>query len=147
MISATASVEIDRPVPEVFAFVADPANEPSWHTDIVSGSLEPAGPPGPGKVIHLSFRTFGRRVDGLADVTTFEPNRKIAYAARDAYAGLRFTNTYFFEPSGDGTRFTRHVELEPTGIVRLFAPIMRGQIAKRNARFTQNLKRRLESAG
>jgi uncharacterized protein YndB with AHSA1/START domain len=146
LISATASVEIDRPVPEVFAFVADPANEPSWHTDIVSGSLEPVGPPGPGKVVHLSFRTFGQRVDGLADVAAFEPNRMIVYAAREAYAGLRFTNTYLFEPSAGGTRFTRHAELEPKGIVRLLERMMRGQIAKRNARFTQNLKRRLESA-
>jgi uncharacterized protein YndB with AHSA1/START domain len=145
LISATASVEIDRPVPDVFAFVAEPANEPTWHTDITSGSLEPAGPPAQGKVVHLSFRTLGRQVDGVADVTTFEPNRKIVYAARAAYAGLKFTNTYTFEPSGGGTRFTRQVDLEPVGILRLFAPLMRGQIAARSTRFVQNLKRRLES--
>ena len=145
MISAEASVEIARPVADVFRFVADPANEPAWHTDVISGRLEPAGEPGAGKVLHGRFKAFGRTADAVADVTTFEPDRRIVYAFRAATFGLRPTLTYSFERVDAGTRFTRRVDAEPFGVFRILAPIMGGQIAKRSAGFVQNLKRRLES--
>ena len=69
MSSAVASIDIDRPVPDVFRFVAEPANEPFWHTDVVNASLEPAGPPAAGKVLHALFRTMGRTYPAIADVT------------------------------------------------------------------------------
>ena len=145
MISAETSIEIDRPVSEVFRFVADPTNEPLWHTDVVSGWLEPAGEPGPGKVMHGRFKAFGRTMDAVADIATFEPERRIVYRFQKPAYGLKPTLTYSFEAIGATTRFTRRVDAEPFGIGRLLAPIMGGQVASRNAGFVQNLKRRLES--
>jgi uncharacterized protein YndB with AHSA1/START domain len=141
MISASASTEIARPLGEVFQFVADPSNEPTWYTDMVTGRLEPAGEPGPGKVMIGRFKAFGRESDATADVTVFEPNRRMVYAYRAPAFGLKPTPTYIFEPTATGTRFTRQVEAEPVGLMRLMA----GQLKTRNASFVQNLKGRLES--
>jgi uncharacterized membrane protein len=33
MVDVTVSTKINRPVDQVFAFVADMENEPQWHTD------------------------------------------------------------------------------------------------------------------
>jgi uncharacterized protein YndB with AHSA1/START domain len=146
LISASASTEIERPVSEVFRFATDPTNDPVWHTDMVRGLLEPPGPPAKGQVLYATYHAFGRTADAVADVTVFEPDRRVVYTYRTPTFGLKPTITYLFEPLGDRTRFTRGVNAEPSGLVRLLAPLMAGQIAKRNARFVQNLKRTLESA-
>ena len=145
MISALNSVEIKRPVSEVFQFVADPSNEPKWHTDIVRAALEPAGAPGPGKVLKATFRTMGRTSDAVADVSEFEPDRRIVYRFRGRTMGMLPTLTYSFEPVGDRTRFTRVLAVEPYGLMRLLAPLMGGMLRSGNAKFARNLKQRLEA--
>jgi hypothetical protein len=35
MVDRSDSIMIDRPVEEVFAYVADVTNDPAWHTDIL----------------------------------------------------------------------------------------------------------------
>ena len=146
MISVESSVEIARPVEEVFAFVADVANEPKWHTDTVRGRLDPPGPPGKGKVLHATFRAMGRTFDGVADVVEFEPARLIRYRFREATMGLKPTFVYRFEPSAQVTRFTRRLEAETSGAMALVAPLMRPLMTRRNSGFVANLKRELETS-
>jgi hypothetical protein len=55
------------------------------------------------------------------------------------------TLTLSVEPQGDGSRFTRRVEMEPPGIMRLLASFMKGTFRKQNAGFVENLKRVLET--
>jgi hypothetical protein len=52
--------------------------------------------------------------------------------------------TYLFEPADGGTTFTRGVQLEVSGMMRLMQPIMRMMMPKSNAGFVANLKRVLE---
>ncbi len=54
------------------------------------------------------------------------------------------TITYLFEAADGGTRFTRRVQIESSGLMRLILPFMRVMIAKANAGFVANLKRVLE---
>lgn len=145
MISVAASVDIDRPVAEVFSFVADPANESSWHTDVVTARLEPDGPPGPGKVMHGTYRSMGRTFPGVADVTAFEEDRRIVYRFRGRTMGMEPTVTYLFEPVGERTKFTRRLDVVPRGPIRLAAPLLRLMMKKANATFARNLKLRLET--
>ena len=53
--------------------------------------------------------------------------------------------TLSIEPQGDSSRFTRRVEMEPLGILRLLAPFIKGTFRKQNEGFVANLKRVLES--
>ena len=53
--------------------------------------------------------------------------------------------TYLFEPEKSGTRFTRKVEIQPAGLLRLMEPMIRTMVTRRNATFVGNLKRVLES--
>lgn len=145
MISVAATVDIDRPVAEVFGFVADPANESSWHTDVVTARLEPEGPAGPGRQLHATFRSMGRTFAGVADVTTFETDRRIVYRFRGRTMGMEPTVSYLFEPVGDATKFTRQLDVVPHGLTRIAAPLLRLMMKKNNRTFARNLKQRLET--
>jgi uncharacterized protein YndB with AHSA1/START domain len=143
MPAARHEVTIQRPVGDVFAFIADGLNGPKWRpgiTDIalVSGSSVGAtykqGVKGPG----------GRRVDADYRVTAYEPNHRLAF---EAIAGpVRPTGEYLLEEAGDGTRLTFSLQAELGGIKKFLmgGAVQRTMDAEVGA--TERLKQLLESA-
>ncbi len=71
------SVIIERPVAEVFVYVADVRNDPSWQQGVTS--VRVAGPPGVGGRVTQVRNVLGRQVEGTAICTRFEPERTIAF--------------------------------------------------------------------
>ena len=116
MPSAERTITINRPVDEVFRFVSDGRNAKHWRpgvldVDLISGSGLGArysqGVKGPG----------GRRIAADYEVTEFEPNRKIAFAAT---AGpIRPTGSFAFEGMGTGTILTFRLDAALGGLQRL----------------------------
>jgi len=116
MPSAERTVTINRPVEEVFSFLADGRNATHWRSgvldvDLVSGSGLGArysqGVRGPG----------GRRIDADYEITELEPNRKIAFRAT---AGpVRPVGSFTFESMGTGTIVTFALDAELSGWKRL----------------------------
>ncbi|MBW3587950.1 MAG: SRPBCC family protein [Actinobacteria bacterium] len=141
MVRAKSTVEIERPLEEVFAFVADQSNEPKWHTDILR--VDPQGPIELGSRVRWVVRFMGEN-QYLNDVTAFEPGRRIEMAALEG--PLKPTVTHSFEEVDGRTRYTRHVRIPLQGMFRLVGPVMRatGAAHRRNARFARNLKDLLE---
>jgi carbon monoxide dehydrogenase subunit G len=135
---------IARPPTEVFAFVADVRNDPAWHTDVldVSSSTEVVGK---GTVFDVKVKPSMGVSEGTMTVTRFEPDTVIEYEGR--MGKMAPTVTHVCEAAGEGTRVTRRVVLDPPGIMRLGAPLIRRMIAKDNAGFLANLKQVLESGG
>lgn len=85
------SVTIERPVAEVFAYVADVRNDPTWQRGVTS--VQVGGPPGVGGKVVQMRNVLGRQVEGTAICTRFEPEREIAFEGTSesvAYHG-RFT--------------------------------------------------------
>jgi uncharacterized protein YndB with AHSA1/START domain len=142
VIRDAASLTIERPVEEVFAFVSDAANEPRWHTDVLAVSATSAGRVGVGSTFRWVVDFMGRK-DMDVEVTQLDPGRREVLRARSG--PMLPTITYLFEPANGATRFTRQVEVEPRGLMRLMEPMMRGMIGKRNRQFVGNLKRVLET--
>jgi uncharacterized membrane protein len=116
MPSAERTVTINRPVDEVFAFVADGRNAKLWRSgvldvDLVSGDGAGArysqGVRGPG----------GRRIAADYQITQFEPNSRIAFRAT---AGpVRPEGSFTFEGMGTGTILTFALHTELSGWKRL----------------------------
>jgi len=65
--------------------------------------------------------------------------------SRGDFAGLQPRITYTVEPSGGSSRFTRAVEMQPSGLKVLMTPMMAFMVPRHNKAFVQNLKRALES--
>jgi uncharacterized protein YndB with AHSA1/START domain len=143
MVKSSESVVIDRPSDEVFAFIADLRNEPSWHEDVesVPEGTEPL--PVAGKSYPVKFKPFMGKTDGVFTALEVQPGRRIVYSA--ALGSLAPQVTYDVTAEGDGTRFTRSVDMHPKGFAVLMAPMMALIVPRRNKVFVGNLKRVLES--
>ena len=145
MIRFDATETIGRPVAEVFAFIADPKNEPAWHTDAIEVRYEPPGPAGAGKVLHGTYSAMGKR-SATADISAYEQDRLIQVRFRTPTMGILPTITLTTEPDGGGTRLTRRLEIQPLGVMRILAPLMSGSMTRSNAAFVANARRLLESS-
>ena len=143
MIKSAESVVIARPADEVFRYVADLRNEPSWHVDVASVPADTDPVPVVGKSYPLKFKPFMGKTDGVLTAVAVEPGARVTYEAD--FAGLQPRITYTVEREGDGTRFTRAVEMQPRGVKVLMTPMMAIMVPRRNKIFVQNLKRALES--
>jgi uncharacterized protein YndB with AHSA1/START domain len=117
MPGAERTVTINRPVDEVFAFIADGRTASQWRSgvldvDLVSGSGRGArysqGVRGPG----------GRRIAADYEITEYEPNTKIAF--RTTAGPVRPTGSFTFEPMGTGTIVTFRLDAELGGLKGLF---------------------------
>ena len=116
MPSAERTITINRPVEEVFGFVADGRNAKLWRSgvldvDLVSGTGLGArysqGVRGPG----------GRRIAADYEITEFEPNSKIAFKAT---AGpVRPTGSFTVEGMGTGTLLTFALDAQLGGLQKL----------------------------
>ena len=143
MPAARHEVTIHRPARDVFAFLADGLNGPQWRTGITdialtsgsgSGAVYKQGVKGPG----------GRRIDADYRVTTYEPDRRLAFVA---IAGpVRPTGEYVLEETPDGTRLTFSLDAELGGFKKL---LMGGAVQKTmdaEVASTERLKQVLEAA-
>jgi uncharacterized protein YndB with AHSA1/START domain len=148
-----ASVLIERPVEEVFAFASDPHNEPKWHTDIVNVRNRTPGSSADGNLPNswgqektwITTVQFMGRKEYEVEVTAFELNHRIEFTTRTG--PLLPIATCLFKPSNGGTLFTRHTEVPLKGLYRLLQPLMKWDGPRRQERFVQNLKRILEGDG
>lgn len=141
MIDETHTVTINRPVHEVFDFVADPSNEPDWHYDVKDVLRPENGSYKLGETFQWVVKA-GLTNTYAVEITGLEPNRFIELTAREGPVLPVLTHT--FQPDGDGTRYTRRVRFETKGVLRVLAPLM-ARINNPNRRWAENLKTLLES--
>jgi uncharacterized protein YndB with AHSA1/START domain len=143
MIDVTVDTSVERPVDEVFAFVADMENEPRWHTDIVEAQRLTEGRVGEGTNYRVQFRPQPMSPpEGTIEIVEFEPNRRIV--SRSDMGNMKPELTHVFEEANGGTRVTRRIQIETSGLMTLMNPLMKVMVRRRNAEFLENLKRLLE---
>ena len=143
MVSTDANVLVSRPAADVFAFIADVRNDPRWHTDVLSARLQGDGPVGEGSIFEITIKPAMGETGGTVTVKEFDPPRRVAFDVR--MGKLQPTTTFTVVPEGGGSRVTRRIDMQPSGLMRLMAPMMGGMMRKRNVGFLTNLKRVLES--
>jgi uncharacterized protein YndB with AHSA1/START domain len=116
----TLSQEIDRPVADVFAIVADIGTFASWNPTIKSSRQLTSGEPRNGMRAEWQLKGFGAVTQELQE---FEPHRRmrIVPLMKSLGGGHRFT----FSDLGDRTRVDHELEMIPKGVFKLMAPMMR----------------------
>jgi carbon monoxide dehydrogenase subunit G len=146
MPSYEISAIINRPVSEVFAFVADFSNASKWMPEVKEMTLASEGPPRAGAKVREVLRA-GPKIKGGYQLEITEWTQDRAIAMKGAGPGIKsFAGRYQFEPVEGGTRMTTSVTVKLSVIVRpfgwLLTPKMRGDEWRRFA----NLKRLLETS-
>ena len=135
-------IVIERPVEEVFDFVADERNEPRYNRRMLCAEKTSPGPVGPGSRFRAEFASRRRPV-AVTELTAYERPRRLASETR--MAAFSVTGTLTFDPIPEGTHMRWDWELEPRGPLKLAAPIV-ALVGKRQERATwASLKRFLEA--
>jgi uncharacterized protein YndB with AHSA1/START domain len=145
MVDVTVSTTINRPVDQVFGFIANMENEPQWHTDALEVKRLSEGEAGKGTTYHVHFRPSSMGPsEGTVEVVEFEPGRRIV--GRSDLGKMQPTLTHVFEAANDGTRVSRRIQIETSGVMMLLMkPMMTMMVRRRNIEFLANLKRVLET--
>lgn len=128
MVTVEASVDINRPIEEVFAYATDPTKAPEWSSMILESTLEGSGPIGVGSRFSVVAKVLGRRVDSTAEVTQYEPPRKCVVRAVSGPGQLEIERQ--LESIPEGTRYRSRLVGESGGLFKLADPIV-GALLKR----------------
>ena len=122
MVKGSASVHIDRPGAEVFAFVAEAENNPRWHAHVLETRWLDPGPMRVGRRAHQVSRILGLRYEIDAEIAIWEPTRHVAWQTITGGATVR--TDCRIDPEDDGCRLTMAAEGEfANGLLRLLSPL------------------------
>ena len=146
MLHAEESVEINRPVEEVFAYVSTVESQPEWATPPIEVRKDTPGPPKEGDTFTGVAKFLGRRFETPYRITSIESNRQFSYHATGGpVPDQRWT--FACEEVSRGTRLTMVVEGEPGGFFRLAEPIVARALRRELRGNLETLKDVLESRG
>jgi uncharacterized protein YndB with AHSA1/START domain len=138
----TNMITIDRRPPEVFAFLTDFENVPLWNYAISETEKIADGPVGVGSR-YRQTRTLPSRSKETFEVTEFEPDRRVSI--RGTLGPFHSEVAYLLEPTGNSTTFTNTMNLQPSGPLRLVAPIAASRVKSAVAANLHTLKQILET--
>ncbi len=143
MVESVTTIEIDRPAGEVFDFVADMANNPRWQRGMKSCTWTTDPPIGVGSRYDQVAGFLGRTITSRFEVTEFVPGECIHIVTYESTFPLDIVRKV--EPLGDDRcRVTAIVKGEPSGVFRLFGPLLRRMVAASVARDYRALQSLLE---
>jgi uncharacterized membrane protein len=120
-----------RPIDELFDYVADLANAPTWQSWLVSAAVEPPGPAAVGTVVTEVRRLLGTQLRYTYRISELEPNRRIALESVDG--PVPFSARVDFESVGQGSLMRVDVDVRTAPLARLFGPVhaVVGRMAER----------------
>lgn len=116
----TNTIRIDRATAEVFAFLADPENNPQWNYAISETRKTSEGPVGVGSSF-LQVRTVPEHSEEALEVTEYEPDRR--FAIRGDLGPFHGDVSYVLDPAQGGTIITNAVDVKAAGPAKLIAPL------------------------
>jgi uncharacterized protein YndB with AHSA1/START domain len=140
------TVVIQRPIEEVFAFLADGTNDPKFSPRVLEIAKTTDGPPGVGTRYKSTVKDAGMKTQREFELTEFEPPTKIRWAERSRNIVTATEGGYDLAPAGDGTRVTIFNVLEGHGVGKLIAPLAVRSARKGADDFARAIKRAVEAA-
>jgi uncharacterized membrane protein len=143
MLSVANSVLIERPIEEVFEFVANFENEPRWKPDVVRTVERLSGSP---MELGARYREIsappGEQRETIFEVTESKLGERIAFQSSGGSRGA-----YTFERVGDATRVTFAVDLPARALVGVIAaPRKLSNLRRRIGAELVGLQRALEGS-
>ena len=143
MINYRTEQTINRPVADVFPYVAEPTLYPHW---MPVSEVRVATPGGTrvGASAQMQMKMGSRSAPFTYEVTEYEPNAKVRFRTTEGPMG--WDGTFTLEPIGAGaTRIVGSGSIQLKGWQRLMAPFMRGEVQRGEAAELAALKKLLES--
>jgi carbon monoxide dehydrogenase subunit G len=138
------SVDVARPLHEVWEYLTDPERVPEWQSSAESSKKITDGPMGVGTHLRDERRFMGRRATSEVEVTEYEPERLLTLHGLSG--PVRFTVRHRLSENGNGTRLDVDAEADPGGLGRFVRPMIERAAAHEFRGDFNRLKQNLESA-
>ncbi len=143
MLEIEKSIQIERPLQEVFDFISDPANDAKWQASTEFAEWTSEGPPGVGSTIRQGGKFLGREMTGTGEVTAWDPPNHIG--VRSLTGPVPFESTTTLESRENGTLLTVKTRAEPGGFFKLAGGLLRRQLLKQLDEDFETLKKMMEA--
>ena len=138
------SVDIDRPLEEVYEYVSDVGNYPQWMAHVLEVRKATPGAPQQSESFVVAIKSVGRRFETPYERTSYEAGRRYTDRAVGGPIPNQRWHSAFREVPG-GTRFTRAVEVESSGVLKLLEPLQRRAAGRQLKKDLQTLKQVVEA--
>jgi uncharacterized membrane protein len=129
MIEATSSVELQRSAGEIFAFIADAENNPSWQRGMRSCRWVSDPPIRIGSTYDQQASFLGRSISSTFEVTELQPGRSITIRTTQSTFPIQVTRRVH-ELGSDRCRVNAIVTGDPSGIFRIATPVLRAMVER-----------------
>ncbi len=139
-----ATVMIDRPIEDVFAFLADGENDPKFSSRVIEIAKTTNGPPGVGTVYASTVKDAGVKTKREFKLTQFDPPTRIRWTELSKNPVVAPEGGYDLARAGDGTQLTFFNILEGSGLGVLIAGFALRSARKGADAFAQTIKETIE---
>jgi uncharacterized protein YndB with AHSA1/START domain len=141
-----AEVVIDRPIEEVFAFLADGTNDRKFSPRVLEIAKTTEGPPAAGTVYASTVKDAGVKTKREFRITEFEPPTRIRWTEISKNLVTAPEGGYDLAPEGSGTRVTIYNVLQGNGLGKLIAPLALRSARKGADDFGKAIKAAVEAS-
>jgi uncharacterized membrane protein len=143
LVRIVARVNIDRPASQVWVYVADYGNDPSWRGGVTQMRPSQPGPAQEGVTTQELLRLLGLSFRTHATIDRVEPGRRLQWRAHDRQKQLE--GSRLVEPTGPAScRFTKVVEGHLLGPSRVLEPLVAWLLQRQTSADLRRLKHLLE---
>ncbi|HEU4450654.1 MAG TPA: SRPBCC family protein [Gaiellaceae bacterium] len=128
MISFETSVQIERPIDEVFAYVSDPENFPRWNSAVRTVRKTSSGDEPVGSTYAMTRVLPSGRAENELEIAAHDRPRE--FAIRTLSGPTPFVYRYTLSPRDGGTVVELDAEVELSGAPALVGPLARRAVKR-----------------
>ncbi|MFJ6894210.1 SRPBCC family protein [Streptomyces hokutonensis] len=142
-----ATAEINRPVEDVFAFLAAGTNDPQFSPRVQEITKTPEGPTAVGTVFTSTVKDAGMKTGRTFRITEFDAPHRIRWAETSKNVVMAEEGGYDVESTGPGTTKVRIFNvLEGHGVGKLLVGFALSAARKDAPAFGQRIKAAVEAS-
>ena len=142
MIQHEVSIHLNRPVEQVFAFLADTSKLQSWQSNLIKNELLTQGPLRTGSRFREVRLINGKESEIQGEITVLEANKRLE---TKTVTKPEARVSYSLDPEQGGTRLKYNIVIVTSGPMRLLEPMIASAMKKESASDFETLKQILES--
>jgi uncharacterized protein YndB with AHSA1/START domain len=142
MIKLKETIEVNRPVEEVFDYIVNLENVQRWQPAVIEVRRLTEGPTRLGTRFSEVVRFMGRRDTTTCEVVELERNSRFAFKATGRF---EYETTYTFGARDGGTRIEIDGSFKTKGFWRVLEPILKGELQTESRTELQAMKKAIET--
>lgn len=142
MINLDFGTLIDKPIKDVFVFVANPNNMSKWNSVVLGLEQVSPGEVGVGTKFKSTGELMGRRIEGEMQITAYEPDTKCGFQVNAGPMQVNMTLT--FKTVGTGTKVSLNAQGNPAGFFKIAEGMLAGRVKTMMEENLARLKAQLE---